>query len=277
MAIEHLFLHFVMNELREDPNACPVLVSENAGCWSDDQRKFVANLLLHKIGFAGVGFIPAQAMLAISAGAANSLVVDLGESGVRVALVLGGKIKPSHAVHSKKGGRAIKQYIAEKIAPAKLKAGSLDAAMKQLLAFPTSSAVSSSDVDAAVVDGVSISAEVRVRALEDVLFAPNDPEGVPALLKKLLGTMSAEEKALTLENMVIGGGLASIKGVSQRVKNEVAAITGSTVSSLKVNALQGAFSGMTVLASMEFAVATAKTLDKRKSALVGYPPGLFED
>ncbi len=48
-ALEHFFLHLVMNELREDPGTSPVLVAHNAGGWSEQQRRQVADILLNKV------------------------------------------------------------------------------------------------------------------------------------------------------------------------------------------------------------------------------------
>ena len=46
---------------------------------------------------------------------------------------------------------------------------------------------------------------------------------------------------------------------------------------LKADAVHGAFAGLTIVASMDIAVATADSLEERHSANVGYAPGVFED
>lgn len=137
LALEHLFLHFVMNELREDPNSSPMLLTDNPA-WSDAQRAHVARILFVKVGVPAVAFVPALVALALSAGTAHALVVDFGESSVRVGLVLAGRLRPeltAYSLHA--GAHALKQRLREQLAPAVLSASQLDRALRTLRVAPT--------------------------------------------------------------------------------------------------------------------------------------------
>lgn len=49
MAIEHLFLHIVMNELREDPSTSPLIIIENPGLTRRTRRRVLAFVVMMSV------------------------------------------------------------------------------------------------------------------------------------------------------------------------------------------------------------------------------------
>eukprot|EP01128_Nolandella_sp_AFSM9_P007873 TRINITY_DN4460_c0_g1_i1.p1 TRINITY_DN4460_c0_g1~~TRINITY_DN4460_c0_g1_i1.p1 ORF type:complete len:354 (+),score=89.48 TRINITY_DN4460_c0_g1_i1:41-1063(+) len=89
MAIEHLFLHILMNELREDPSASPTIMIENLG-WDRRLRRRYARKLFKEVGVPAVGYLKSTVAIALAVGSATAVGVDLGHTGIRVSLITNG-------------------------------------------------------------------------------------------------------------------------------------------------------------------------------------------
>jgi len=213
--------------------------------------------------------------MALSAGAPHALVVDLGESGVRVALVLAGKVKSNHSLSCNKGGAALKSRIAELLLPSVLSEVVLDKALRLLLVSPTHEPLTGVE-DSVLPGGSVLTSSIRTQVVEQLLFKVDGEESIHSLIAQLLEQCSSEERTLGLNNVVIGGGLSGISGLKERVRFEATRRAHHFATVLKCDATNGAFTGLTVLASMDIALSTPENYKKR-DAIVGYAPGLFEE